>query len=141
MFFAVGNIEKAWTLGFEDTPTAFDYRNPLLFELVESLLSDWNLTVLRPSARKSGASPATGTPEDNLRLQARLAQGQQILDAHLQQLLETLRKTGESVETVARSQAGLERRVTEIVAWEKDYRSFLATKDKAAAPSPRMSEH
>jgi hypothetical protein len=111
------------------------------FELVESLVSDWNLTVLRPSVRKSGASPATGTPEDNLRLQARLAQGQQILDAHLQQLLETLRKTGESVEVVARSQAGLERRVTEIVAWEKDYRSFLATKDKAAAPSPRMSEH
>jgi hypothetical protein len=107
------------------------------FELVESLLSDWNLMVLRPSVRKSATSEASGTPEDNLRLQARLAQGQQILDSHLNQLLETLRKTGESVEAVARSQAGLEHRVTEIVSWEKDYRAFLASKEKASAPASR----
>jgi len=110
------------------------------FELVESLLSDWNLMVLRPSARKRADKPHTGSAEDNLRLQAKLAQGQQILDAHLQQLLETLRKTGESVETVARSQTVLEGRLTEIVAWERDYRAFLVSKDRAGFPAPAASE-
>lgn len=110
------------------------------FELVESLLSDWNLMVLRPSARRRSEVDPTGSAEDNLRLQARLAQGQQILDAHLRQLLDTLKKTGESVESVARSQAVLESRVSEIAQWEKDYRAFIATKERASAPGLRSVE-
>lgn len=109
------------------------------FELVESLLSDWHITVVGHAKNRRKPDPA-GAGEDNLRLQAKLAQGQQILDAHLQKLLESLRKTGDAVETVARSQAALESRVSEIVAWEKDYRNFVAAKEKAAAPALRRVE-
>lgn len=109
------------------------------FELVESLLSDWHLTVLRRS-RTRPKPETSGSAEDNLRLQAKLAQGQQILDAHLQKLLETLRRTGDGVESVARAQAALESRVSEIVAWEKDYRAFVASKEKAATPALRRVE-
>lgn len=109
------------------------------FELVESLLSDWHLTVVRRAGIRRRPDPAAAG-EDNLRLQAKLAQGQQILDAHLQKLLESLRRTGEAVESVARSQAALESKVSEIVAWEKDYRNFVASKERAAAPAPRRVE-
>ena len=108
------------------------------FELVESLLSDWNLAVLRRVRKASREFQGAG--EDNLRLQAKLAQGQQILDAHLQKLLESLRHTGESVEKVARAQAALESRVEEIVTWEKEYRAFVSAKEKAAAPALRRVE-
>ncbi len=110
------------------------------FELVESLLSDWNLLVLRPSAKTATSGSVALIAEDNLRIQAKLAQGQQILDTHLNRLLETLQKTAESIEHVALSQADLEQRVSRIAAWERDYRDFLITKDRAASPLARAPE-
>lgn len=107
------------------------------FELVESLLSDWNLTVLR---RSMAPRTATGSEEGNLHLKATLAQGQRILDAHLKQLIESLRQTGESVEAVAATQAALHKRVIELSQWENEYRQFLSSKLGAAAPASCKAE-
>jgi len=105
------------------------------FELVESHLSDWNLTVLR-RATTHRAEPSHGEiSEDNLRLKEKLAQGQQILDAHLARLIDSLETTGKSVEAVARTQDALHRRVTELADWEEEYRQFLAAKSAATLPA------
>jgi len=105
------------------------------FELVESHLSDWNLTVLR-RATTHRAEPSHGEiSEDNLRLKEKLAQGQQILDSHLARLVGSLETTGKSVEAVARTQDALHRRVTELADWEEEYRQFLAAKSAATLPA------
>lgn len=104
------------------------------FELVESHLSDWNLTVLR-RATMGRSEPSPGLiSEDNLRVAEKLAQGQRILDTQLARLVESLETTGRSVEAVARTQAALHQRVTELAEWEVQYRQFLASKSAATLP-------
>lgn len=105
------------------------------FELVESHLSDWNLTVLR-RASANRAEPTHGAlSEENLRLKEKLAQGQRILDEHLTRMLESLETTGRSVEAVARTQEALHERVTELAEWEAEYRQFLSAKAAATLPA------
>ena len=104
------------------------------FEIVESLLSDWNLTVLRRAVKRRQNPSIEEAAEDNLRLRAELAKGQKILDEHVLRLAQSLKITGESVEAVARTQETLHRRVIELVDWERDYREFLAAKEAAATP-------
>lgn len=56
------------------------------------------------------------------------------MDAHFQLLLDTIHRTGQTVEAVAQAQAALSGRLEKLLEFESHYRQFLATKAQAAAP-------
>jgi len=100
------------------------------FDLADRHLADWNLTCLQGAVRKrtaemqamQAASPI-GWPSTR-----------QEMDSRFALLLETVSRCGDTVETLARAQDSISRRVEELTAFEKRYRDFLAA--KAATLSP-----
>lgn len=104
------------------------------FDLADRHLADWNITCLQNAVRKhkaamqavQGASPiGWPTTRDEM-------------DARFKLLLETVGRCGETIETLAKTQDSIARRVTELTAFEKRYRDFVAA--KAATVTPDLAK-
>ena len=108
------------------------------FEIADRHLADWSVTRLQPmalriaSVHRSPAPPArpyvTALPPMSL------PGTREEMDAHFQLLLETIARTGQTVEAVARAQESLAGRVEKLLEFESHYRDFLAAKSAAVAP-------
>lgn len=102
------------------------------FELVDSYLADWHLSVLRPLVERP-AEPAALELSQSRQMET-LAKAQSALDHQLRDLVETIGSTHRLVEALGRSQRILAGRMEELLAWEADYRRFLEHKKIAAFP-------
>lgn len=74
------------------------------------------------------------------RLAAAMAASQQALEKNLGNINEALRASVSQIEQVADAQANLGRRVAELGEYERQYRAFLAAKQKAAVPDNMRGE-
>jgi hypothetical protein len=100
------------------------------FDLSDRHLADWNITCLQNAVRKhkaqmqavQGASPV-GWPTTR-----------DEMDARFKLLMETVGRCGETIETLARTQDSIARRVTDLTAFEKRYRDFVAAKASTLTP-------
>ena len=69
------------------------------------------------------------------KLATAMLQSQQALEMHLAGLAEGLRTSASQLGQVVQVQSLVGKRVTELNEYEKQYRSFLAVKQQASAPS------
>ncbi len=100
------------------------------FDLADRHLADWNITCLQNAVRLrkarmqalQGASPV-GWPTTR-----------DEMDARFKLLLETVSRCGETVETLAKAQDSIARRVEHLVAFETRYRDFVAAKASTLTP-------
>lgn len=100
------------------------------FDMADRHLADWNITCLQNAVRKrnaamqakQGASPV-GWPTTR-----------DEMDARFKLLLETVSRCGETIETLAQTQDSIARRVTDLTAFEKRYRDFVAAKASTLTP-------
>ncbi|MEN9353162.1 MAG: hypothetical protein RL318_487 [Fibrobacterota bacterium] len=109
------------------------------FEIADRHLADWNVTRLQPMAvriyeARHAAPSGTWRPVASAPVMS-LPQTREQMDAHFQLLLDTIGRTGETVEAVARAQAALSSRIEKLLEFESHYRQFLATKAEAIAPA------
>jgi len=74
------------------------------------------------------------------KLATAMLQSQQALETHLAGLSEGLRTSASQLGQVVQVQSSLGKRVTELTEYEKQYRSFLAAKQQAAAPGGLRGE-
>jgi biopolymer transport protein ExbB/TolQ len=68
------------------------------------------------------------------KLAGTLAESQQVLERHLGGITDVLRVSGSQLGQVTDAQSLLGKRVTELTDYERQYRAFLATKQKASVP-------
>ncbi len=106
------------------------------FDMVNSHINDWNLTRLQPWIRKHyGAEAQLHALEDRReKMEHSLMHAQQAIETHLSKLTEALRNSATQLDQIARIQAQVGKRVGELGDYEKQYRTFLAAKQQAAAP-------
>lgn len=74
------------------------------------------------------------------KLAAAMAVSQQVLEKSLAGISDALRSSVSQIEQVADAQASLGRRVAELGEYERQYRAFLAAKQKAAVPDNMRGE-
>lgn len=111
------------------------------FALVETLVADWRLLVLHAAARRSprlfditsnsAATAVPGSPEARLEIH---------LETRLAQMESALARTDSCLARLIQAQETIGNSVADLAEWERDYRSFLASKDRAAAPLMRRVE-
>lgn len=100
------------------------------FDIADRHLADWNVTVLQPAIFKAKARKESLIAASPVRLPGTREE----MDAHFAMLLETISRTGQTVEAVARAQAAIASRVEELVSFETSYREFLAAKASTLSP-------
>jgi hypothetical protein len=106
------------------------------FDLVNSHINDWNLICLQPWIRKRYGVEAKleALEERRGKLETSLMHAQKALESHLAHLTESMRSSAAHLDQLAKLQAQVGRRVTELADYERQYRGFLAAKQQAAIP-------
>lgn len=111
------------------------------FALVETCVADWRLLVLnavaKPSPRLFDITSAAGSTGGGASTEARL---ELHLEARLAQLESALQRTDSCLARLIQAQERIGSSVADLAEWERDYRAFLAAKDRAAAPLLRRVE-
>jgi len=107
------------------------------FEIADRHLADWGVTRLQPMAlriaREQAPCPSPARPAVNT-LPLSLPRTREEMDSHFQLLLETIARSGQTIEAVARAQDALSGRLDALLEFESHYREFLAAKSAAVAP-------
>jgi len=111
------------------------------FALIETLVADWRLLVLHPASKQNprlfditangGAAVGSGATESRLEIH---------LEARLAQMEDALGRTDSCLERLIQAQERIGNSVADLADWERDYRAFLAAKDRASAPLLRRVE-
>jgi hypothetical protein len=106
------------------------------FDLVNSHINDWNLTRLQPWVRKRYGAGARSRQavEAQAALEVKLSQAHAEIDRNLGRALEAIARTTKQLDELARVQASVGRRISELVDFEKQYRGFIEAKAAAVAP-------
>jgi hypothetical protein len=106
------------------------------FDLVNSHINDWNLTRLQPWVRKRYGTAARSRQavEAQAALELKLSQAHAEIDRNLGRALEAIARTTKQLDELARVQASVGRRISELVDFEKQYRGFIEAKAAAVAP-------
>lgn len=106
------------------------------FDLVNSHINDWNLTRLQPLIRKragkEGAMTKLAGKTD--RMETQLQEVQAAMDRNMSALAESVARTTRQLEQVGQLQSQLGKRVSELLDFERQYRSFLQAKQGSVAP-------
>ncbi len=112
------------------------------FDLVNSHIIDWNLTRLQPWIRKKYGPDAKEShlKSGQLHLEERLLQAQAEMDKNIGHMLDAMARTSKHLESITEAQKTIGRRVLELTEFEKQYRSFIQTKQEAAAPTTMRTE-
>lgn len=110
------------------------------FDIVNSHIDDWNLTRLQPWIRKRYGPEAQKEKAlgAQFELEKKLAQVQAEMDKNLSHTLEAVAKTGKQIEMLAQVQAVIGKRIAELSDFEKQYRSFLQTRQQAGTPPAHL---
>jgi hypothetical protein len=110
------------------------------FDIVNSHIDDWNLTRLQPWIRRTygpeGQKIKLLTAQNDM--DRKLAQVQAEMDKNLSHTLEVMAKTTKQIEMLSQVQAVVGKRVSELAEFEKQYRSFLQTKQATVAPPSHL---
>jgi hypothetical protein len=112
------------------------------FDMVNSHINDWNVTRLQPWVRKRYGTDARQRQviENQATLETKMSQTQIEIDRNLGRAIEAIAKTTKQIENLSLVQASVGRRLAEMVEYERQYRSFLQTKQQSAGPpSQRIS--
>jgi len=106
------------------------------FDLVNSHINDWNLTRLQPIIRRKFGpeSPAHRLLQGQAGLETRLLEAQAAMDQNMAALTRAVAGTAKQLEQVGEIQLRMGKRLSELIDFERQYRSFLAGKQAAAAP-------
>ncbi len=106
------------------------------FDLVNTHINDWNLTRLQPWVRKHYGLSARQKQavEAQAAFELKMSQVNAEVDRNLGRALEAIARTTKQLDELARVQAAVGRRISELVDFEKQYRGFIDAKTAAVAP-------
>jgi hypothetical protein len=106
------------------------------FDLVNSHINDWNLTRLQPLLRRRYGLLARQKQavEAQAAFELKMSRVQAEIDRNLDRALESIAHTSKQLDQLARVQAAVGRRISELIDFEKQYRGFLEAKTAAVAP-------
>jgi superfamily II RNA helicase len=104
--------------------------------MVNSHINDWNLTRLQPWVRKRYGLQARQKQavEAQAAFEMKMSQAQAEIDRNLGRAVEAIARTTKQLDELARVQAAVGRRISELVDFEKQYRGFLEAKSASVAP-------
>jgi hypothetical protein len=106
------------------------------FDLVNTHINDWNLTRLQPWVRKQYGLTARQKQavEAQAAFELKMSQVHAEVDRNLGRAVEAIARTTKQLDELARVQASVGRRISELVDFEKQYRGFIDAKTAAVAP-------
>lgn len=104
------------------------------FDLVNSHINDWNLTRLQPLIRNRHSK--LQSHGNHSMTEAKWMEAQAAMDKNMSVLAETVSRTTKQLEQVSLLQTQIGKRITELTEYERQYRTFLNTKQNTVAPSP-----
>lgn len=110
------------------------------FDLVNSHINDWNLTRLQPWVRKQYglAARQKQAVEAQAAFEMMMTRTQAEIDRNLGRAVEAIARTTKQLDELARVQAAVGRRISELVDFEKQYRGFIESKTAAVAPESQL---
>lgn len=113
------------------------------FDMVNSHINDWNLTRLQPWVRKRYglAARQKQAVEAQAAFELKMSQAQAEIDRNLGRAVEAIARTTKQLDELARVQAAVGRRISELVDFEKQYRGFIEAKVAAVAPPGLQPPH
>jgi hypothetical protein len=103
------------------------------FDLVNSHINDWNLTRLQPLIRRRHAKATSAA--SSLQNDAKWMEAHAAMNRNMGLLAEAVQRTSQQLEQVGVLQAQIGKRIHELTEYEKQYRTFLNSKQGAIAPS------
>jgi hypothetical protein len=103
------------------------------FDLVNSHINDWNLTRLQPLIRNRHSK--SSSPAIALVNETKLVEAHAVMNRNLGLLAEAVHRTTQQLEQVGVLQSQIGKRITELNEYERQYRTFLNSKQSASAPS------
>ncbi len=101
------------------------------FDLVNSHINDWNLTRLQPLIRQRHTQTVA---KSKSKTEMEIVEAQLAMDRNMAALADAVSRTTRQLEQVGQLQVHIGKRIAELAEFERQYRTFLNSKQGSVAP-------